>query len=180
MSKNYKFAFKHSCIEECPVNSKQIEKSNSSLSVEKYFCRPICNEEFPFELINQQECVMNCDIYSIINELCILNYDKTEKSKIYDTLLKNVEDYFISNDYNTSEIENGNNDIFTYNEMTVTLTSINNQKNDEDKGNISTINIGECEGLLKKAYNISNDETLFMKKIDVCERRRDEDTKNRI
>ena len=54
---------------------------------------------------------MNCDINSIINELCILNYDKAEKSKIYDTLLKNVEDYFISNYYNTSEIENGNNDM---------------------------------------------------------------------
>ena len=55
MSKDYKFAFKHSCIEECPSNSKprdeSIEKSNSILSIENYFCRPICNEIFPFELI---------------------------------------------------------------------------------------------------------------------------------
>ena len=83
--------------------------------------------------------------------------------------MNNVEDFFISEDYDTSEIENGNNDVITYKEMTVTLTSINNQKSDENKSNMSTINIGECEGLLKKAYNISNDETLFIKKIDVKE-----------
>ena len=83
--------------------------------------------------------------------------------------MKNVEDLFISEDYDTSEIENGNNDVITYKEMIVTLTSINNQKSDENKGNISSINIGECEELLKKAYNIPSDETLFMKKIDVKE-----------
>ena len=76
--------------------------------------------------------------------------------------MKNIEDFFTSNEHETSEIENGNNDIINYKEMMVTLTSINNQKN-ENKGNISTINIGECERLLKAAYNIPNEETLFMK-----------------
>ena len=76
---------------------------------------------------------------------------------------------FISDDYDTSEIENGNNDVLNYEEMTITLTSIKNQKNDENKGNLSTINIGEWERLLKEAYNIPDDETLFIKKIDVKE-----------
>ena len=171
MSTTYKYKFKHHCFEECPANSKKREENikELNLSVENHFCKPICNEIFPFEIINEQECVMNCDITRIINELCILNYDKKGKSIIYDTLLKNIEDYFISNEYDTSEIENGNNDVINYKEMMVTLTSINNQKNDENKGNISTINIGECERLLKAAYNISNEETLFMKKIDVKE-----------
>jgi len=75
---------------------------------------------------------MNCDITSIINELCILNYDKKGKSINYDTLLKNNEDYFISNEYDTSEIKNGNNYVINYKEIIVTLISINNQKNNEN------------------------------------------------
>ena len=75
---------------------------------------------------------MNCDITSIINKLCILNYDKKGKSIIYDTLLKNIEDYFISNEYDTSEIKNGNNYLINYKEIIVTLISINNKKNNEN------------------------------------------------
>ena len=52
--------------------------------------------------------------------------------------------------------------------MIVALTSIINQKNDENN-NVSTINLGDCETKLKLAYNISFNETLFIKKIDVLE-----------
>ena len=84
ISTTYKYKIKHSCFEECPANSKKREENieELNLSVENHFCKPICNEIFPFEIINEQECVMNCDITSIINELCILNYDKKGKSII--------------------------------------------------------------------------------------------------
>ena len=54
---------------------------------------------------------MNCDITSTTNELCILNYDKAGNTFIFDTLLKNAEDFFISESYNTSLIENGYNEV---------------------------------------------------------------------
>ena len=53
--------------------------------------------------------------------------------------------------------------------MIVTLTSTINQKNDENNGNVSTINLGDCETKLKIVYNISFNEPLFIKKIDVLE-----------
>ena len=171
-STHYKYEFKGRCYEVCPANSKRrenIEELKGLLPADNFFCKPICNETFPFEVISKQECVMNCDITSITNELCILNYDKAGNTFIFDTLLKNAEDFFISEDYNTSLIEKGYNEVFTYKELTITLTSIKNQKNDENKNNVSTINIGECEKLLKQAYNIPNNETLFIKKIDVKE-----------
>ena len=37
--------------------------------------------------------------------------------------------------------------------------------------NISTIDLGECETLLRNSYNISNNETLYIKKIDVKQER---------
>ena len=48
--------------------------------------------------------------------------------------------------------------------MTITLTSTINQKNDENNGNVTTINLGDCERLIKEAYHIPKNETLFMKK----------------
>ena len=53
-----------------------------------------------------------------------------------------------------------------YNNMAVILTTTANQKKDENKDNVTTINLGDCERLLKVAYNISDNETLFMRTID--------------
>ena len=50
--------------------------------------------------------------------------------------------------------------------MTITFTTTQNQKNNINN-NITTIELGECETLLKKYYNISDDELLYIKKIDV-------------
>ena len=84
-------------------------------------------------------------------------------------LLEKIDNLFTSEKFDTSEIENGKNDIIKYKHMIVTLTSTKNQKNDEKNGNVTTINLGDCERLLREAYNISVNETLFMKKIDVIE-----------
>ena len=50
--------------------------------------------------------------------------------------------------------------------MIITLTTAENQKNNTNN-NITTINLGECEFELRKFYNLSNNETLYIKKIDV-------------
>ena len=172
---NYKYEFENSCYEMCPSNSRlreniqELEGYNINAN---YFCKPICNETFPFEIISTQKCVENCDILNILNNSCILNYKLDEKKdnvKIYDTLLKKAEDIFTSEDYDTSEIEKGNNDVIKYNNMIITLTSTKNQKLEEKQGNMTTINLGDCENELKEAYNISYSETLYIKKIDVTE-----------
>ena len=55
-STHYKYEFKGRCYEECPANSKKrenIEKLKGLLSADNFFCKPICNEMFPFEIINK-------------------------------------------------------------------------------------------------------------------------------
>ena len=174
-SKNefYKYEFRKKCFNECPDNSTERENITKELELisfnKKYFCKPICNESFPYEIIHTQECVSNCEISSILNYSCIVNYQNQEKDDIiiFDSLLKNIEDLFTSNDYDISEIEGGNNNIIKYEEITITLTTTTNQKNEEKNGNVTTINLGDCENILKEVYNISYNETLFIKKIDV-------------
>ena len=50
--------------------------------------------------------------------------------------------------------------------MTITLTTTENQKNN-NYSNFTSINLGECENILRKVYNISKDQKIFMKKIDI-------------
>ena len=40
--------------------------------------------------------------------------------------------------------------------------------NDVNK-NMTTIDLGECETLLRNHYNLTNNETLYMKKIDIVQ-----------
>ena len=173
----YKYEFKSKCYKDCPSNSIKRENNDdlSYLSLNKiYFCKPICNEITPFEIILTQECVENCDYKEIKNKSCILNYknyntedNKTEK--IYDDLLKNVEDEFTSDDYDTTNLENGNYDIIELDKIKITLTTTQNQKNEEKNINVTTIDLNECEQLLKVIYHIPQEEILYMKKIDVIQ-----------
>ena len=115
----YKYEFKSKCYSECPPYSVKRENKDdlSYLHLnKKSFCKPICNEDNLFERIFTQECVENCDYSEIKNKLCILNYKNFSSGdnkieKIYDNFLKNAEDEFTSDDYNTTNLENGNDDI---------------------------------------------------------------------
>ena len=170
----YKYEFRKNCFERCP--NKSIERKNSKeLEIFKldkqFFCKPICNESFSFEIILDQECVSDCELDSLLNYSCILNYqDGKSNTKIFDVILGKINDLFISDDYNTSEIENGKDVIFKYENMKVTFTTLKNQKNDEKNGNVSTIDLGDCERILKEIYNISRNETLFLVKIEVFQK----------
>ena len=59
--------------------------------------------------------------------------------------------------------DNGKEKIIRNNNITITLTNSENQKNN----NRTSIDFGKCEIELRKYYNISNDKKLYIKKIDV-------------
>ena len=175
----YKFEFRKHCYKECPLNSTERNNSNELdklSSDKKYFCKPICSKEEPFEIINIQKCVKNCDFKDIIYKSCILNvetnkeYEKEEKyNNIYDIILYNVEISITSSNYNTTNLENGKDDVFEYENMTITLTTTENQKKNKNNGNITTVDLLGCETILRNVYNISDDEIVFIKKIDVIQ-----------
>ena len=123
----------------------------------------ICDNENPFLIIEKQECVKNCSINDIISKLCII-----KNINSIDIILKNIDNQIISEDYNTSKIENGEDEIIEFGKITITLTSSQNQKNNSNY-NKTKIDLRECETLLRKTYNISDDEILYMKKIDIAQ-----------
>ena len=91
---------------------------------------------------------------------------KTKEIKFYDDILKMVEDGFMSEKYNTSNIDNGEGEIINTQKMIITFTTSENQKNNINN-NMTRIDLGECENLLRNFYNISINVSLYMKKIDI-------------
>ena len=115
----------------------------------------VCPGDYPYLIKGKNECTKNIDIEGIIDEL--------GKN---DTVLKYIEQYLTSEYYDTSSIDLGQDEVFKIQEVTYTITTINNQKKNK---NTTTINLGLCELYLINSYNLNN-KTLYIKKIEINEK----------
>ena len=111
--------------------------------------------------------------YNIDSTINIINYDTIETNNLneeeidyYDNILQNIEIKFTSENYDTKNIDNGKDEIINNGRITTTLTTSENQKNNI-YNNMTKIDLGECENLLRNFYNISYNESLYIKKIDI-------------
>ena len=166
----YKFEFRNECYKECPYPESKISNVNPN------FCEVICTEEKPFVLIQEQKCVENCRINEIKNNLCVLKFPKnetiiereksSEEIKAKDKFMENIETEFTSGEYNTSNIDSGQDDVIEKDNMKITLKAANNKENNTNY-NITQINLGECENKLRLYYNISKEKSLYLKQIEV-------------
>ena len=142
-----------------------------------------CNQNFPFNITknNYTNCYENSSYkynsyYENIEELKnILKNEKneTQKSKeeeikYYDNIIKNIEDIFTSEKYDTSKLDNGEDDYINLEKMKVILTTTENQRNNINN-NMTSIDLRDCETLIKNSYNISINETLYMKIIELVQ-----------
>ena len=93
---------------------------------------------------------------------------KEQETEFYDDIIDNVEDILTSKDFNTSNLDNGQNRVIKTEKITITLTTSQNQKNDTNN-NITSIDLGECETELRSHYNLTNNEILYIKKMDVIQ-----------
>ena len=82
-------------------------------------------------MISSQECLTFCSIKKLIEKECIFMYKSQSEDyeiKAHDIMMKNIENDLISEDYNISRLENGEEDIIGFKKMIVTLTTVQNQK----------------------------------------------------
>ena len=92
---------------------------------------------------------------------------KEEEIEYYDNILKISGKGFEEN-YNTTKIDNGQDEVIKKEKVSITFTTTQNQKNNINK-NATTIDLGECENELRFHYNLSINETLYMKKVEVVQ-----------
>ena len=176
----YIYEFKNICYKECPENS---TKREDDIYINEYFCKPICTKDKPFEFIATQECLKNCPLKDLKENKCKQNYkidnnennnrtldeNNEEDTEAQDIFLENLELGFTSEEYNTPDLDNGVDEVYQDEKMTVVLTTTKNQKNNTNT-NTSLIDLGDCENLLREKYIIPDDELLYMKKIDVIQK----------
>ena len=182
--------FNHSCPNDYPLLIQ--EKNECKKGEEKYKSTHIIYEELPttyldkskiienytereiqFESNETKICIQRDNINDIIKD--IINYEnvtkemtKEEETEFYDSIIENIESVFTNDNYNTSKLDNGKDEIIQTEKMTITLTTSQNQRNNSNN-NITLIDLGDCEIELRKYYNLTNNETLYIKKIDVLQ-----------
>ena len=130
----------------------------------------ICPNEYPI-LINGKECIKN-NIRNIQYNIIIIEKNETLFQKVedeinyYDLILNITETIFTSDNYDTSKIDKGENEIINIDKINIAFRTSESSKNDSNR-NISKINLGECESLLRSYYNISKNEFLYLKQVEV-------------
>ena len=129
-----------------------------------------CLEEYPYLIISTKQCVKYCSLLDMIKKLCIITYDNKNDKNINNTTYK-IEEQFIDNIKN--EVENGNIDLSKkiLIENSKSILEIDKSEflkpDNKKKSNSSTIYLGKCEEKLKFAYNISQNESLIIFKLDI-------------
>ena len=128
-----------------------------------------CPNEYP--ILDELECKKRNEIKTIINDLINdLDDKKTKEEEInaYDNILKNLEDIYTSKDYDTTNMDNGNDEIIDIEKVKVILTTSENQKNNINS-NMTSMYLGECENSLKKFYNLSDNTTIYIKMLQISQ-----------
>ena len=93
---------------------------------------------------------------------------KEEEIIYYDDILKNIEEIFTKENYNTYHLDNGYDDYIKIEKISLRFSTTTNQKN-IIYNNRTTIDLLYCENLLRNYYNLSINETLYMKIIDIAQ-----------
>ena len=85
-----------------------------------------------------------------------------------DAIISNIKED-LTNNFNTSDVDKGQDIIIEEKGTKLTITTTDNQKNSEKDKNSTTINLGECETKLKEYYKIPLDKSLYILKLDVTQ-----------
>ena len=108
-----------------------------------------------------------CKAIEYLNNTCKIKHNINQ---ITNKILKDIETQIINgtiNDILLSVTENEKKDIIIKEENVILEITSSYNQNNKQYNNISTIELGECEKNLKHAYNISEDETLIILKLEI-------------
>ena len=160
---NYYFYIDESNNYHCTLNDKCPENYKNLILANKQ-CIDNCKKDSRYPLEYKNTCYDCCPVGAELMENFDYCYSIEMNLEEFDEYLKYIQKLLLKG-FNTSDIDEGNDIIFSNGKVTISITSISNQKNN-NYINISTINFGKCESLLREEYSISNNSNLYILKID--------------
>ena len=155
-SKKYKYEYNNNCFEKCPNGTKSSKK-------DEYICKTTCSEDTPYEDLNTGKCISKCNVNEMFNGICKINNENLTKNEKLST---KIVDEILNNNLNEllEDIIKNNNDVIIEEDNAVhQITSLKNQNG---KNNLSSIDFGGCEDLLRSKYKINETEELIIYKIE--------------
>ena len=180
--------YKRNCYEECPFYYYYNE-----LNIYKCTENNICPEYYNKLIIEKRKCIDNCknDNDNYIYEYNNICYGKCPNGTIFNITTEICEDKIISSQEIKADngtliednkifsyrekisdgslikfiIENGEDIIDPIGDITIQITTSENMKNNKNK-NISTIDLGNCEDILRNIYKINYSLPLLIYKVD--------------
>ena len=167
--------YENSCKKLCNMDSKKFIPDLGKCVDNCYYSET----EYKYEY--QGECYTDCPIetqYNPDSKLCINTYNSEQNEPIDSITVintyKNKTEIIrkiiqsLINNYNATFIENGNEMEITEENILIQLTTTKNEKDNENKSKV-TIDIQECEDILKQDNNISNNDSLYIIKLIIKE-----------
>jgi len=150
----YFYQFKNKCYNNCPEGTHSLYYNNNTCIID-------CPYNIPFEKNN--ECNIHCSASDFFNNLCVIS-NQTLQAKEY--MINTIINDIASGLMDSLLLDNLNNKneslIIKEKEEIYQITYSDNLNNND----ISTINLGECENLLKEKYNIPLDKNLIIFKME--------------
>ena len=93
-----------------------------------------------------------------------------EEIDYYNDIIRNIEAIFTDKNFDTKNLDIGLEKVIKKGKITITLATTQSQKNKtSDNYNMTIIDLGNCEKDLRGFYNISEDEMIYIKKMDVIQ-----------
>ena len=153
----YQFEFNNTCYRSCPEGT-TISKYNNHL------CLIECPENKPYESQNN-ECIQECNAIDFFNGICKIN---NNNPKTIDNMAKTIKEQLNQTLYEfmMNNTNNEQKDLLIKERDTIyQITTTDNQRNN-DYEDVSVINLGECENILKTKNHIDPSKSLIIFKID--------------
>ena len=141
----YKYEFNNICYDSCPNGTVNF---NNLCKIEQ-------------QINNNTDKEFECNISDFFNDKCKIK----NNTKSIDKIISNIKNEILNGDL-LLNILNGNksNIIKKEGNSIYSISPLDNQE--DNKFNLSTVDIGECEGILRGKYNLSQNEPLFIFKIE--------------
>ena len=164
-NKIFLYEYENNCYIECPDGT-YIDKDY------QYKCKKeilVCPNNYPFQKVEDRKCTNICRGIDFFNTICSINNPNLfVREEIINTIINDIKDGSMNsilenltllnqnyNQYNQSDI------IIEINDIIYQITTPYNQNNNI-YNNLSSINLGQCEKILKEQYQINNDENLII------------------
>ena len=162
LDETYFLEYNDFCYDKCPLGT-HLSKTKTNICTANVYD---CIEEYPFLFISDNKCVENCNSKDFFYNACTINnFNIHSESVLIENIIKGIQEGLIDDLLEEVINEEKKDIIKIVNETLYQITSSFNQNN-EGYENTTTIKLGECEQILKKAYNISENETLIIFKTE--------------